>query len=188
MREGQPKLVRREDYAPPPFWIRSVDLTFDLDPAKTIVHSKMAIERNPGRPLEPLRLHGEALLLLRVLIDGDSVAFRHEDGELVIDNPPLRPTFTLEIRNTYDGREAFVIRSEEKRLLLLGATDMGASHAAMRLLEHLGCRWFFPAREWEIVPLMPSDASSNVPLTWWASHRFCSGSRSAAKSGSATNL
>ncbi len=100
MREGQPKLVRREDYAPPPFWIRSVELTFDLDPAKTIVHSKMAIERNPGRPLEPLRLHGEALLLLRVLIDGDSVAFRHEDGELVIDNPPLRPTFTLEIRNT----------------------------------------------------------------------------------------
>jgi len=100
MREGQPKLVRREDYAPPPFRIRSVELTFDLDPAKTIVHSKMVIERNPGRPLEPLRLHGEALLLLRVLIDGDSVAFRHEDGELVIDNPPLRPTFTLEIRNT----------------------------------------------------------------------------------------
>ncbi len=91
MREGQPKLVRREDYAPPPYWIRSVELTFDLDPAKTIVHSKMAIERNVG---------SEALLLLRVLIDGESVAFRHDDGALVIDNPPLRPTFTLEVRNT----------------------------------------------------------------------------------------
>ncbi len=100
MREAQPKLVKREEYAPPPFWIRSVDLSFDLDPAKTIVHSKMAIERNPGQPLAPLRLHGEALLLLRVLIDGESVAFRHDDGELVIDSPPLRPTFTLEVRNT----------------------------------------------------------------------------------------
>ena len=28
----------------------------------------------------------------------------------------------------------------------------GASHAAFRLLEHLGCRWFFPAPAWEVVP------------------------------------
>src|SRR4051794_994301 len=58
----------------------------------------------------------------------------------------------LAVRNTYDGREAFVIRTEPGRLLLLGATDLGASHAAFRLLEALGCRWFFPARAWEIVP------------------------------------
>ena len=41
MREGQPALVRREDYAPPPFWIDSVDLSFDLDPAKTRVLNRM---------------------------------------------------------------------------------------------------------------------------------------------------
>lgn len=58
----------------------------------------------------------------------------------------------LEIRGTYDGREAFAIRTEKDRVLLIGATDLGASHAAMRLLEHLGCRWFFPAQEWEVVP------------------------------------
>ncbi len=39
----------------------------------------------------------------------------------------------LEIRNNYDGREAFAIRSETNRLQLIGATDMGASHAAFRL-------------------------------------------------------
>src|SRR5262245_17293962 len=33
----------------------------------------------------------------------------------------------LAIRNTYDGKEAFAIRTEPKRLLLLGATDLGAS-------------------------------------------------------------
>ncbi len=61
----------------------------------------------------------------------------------------------LEIRNTYDGREAFAIRSEPKRLRLIGATDLGVSHAAFRLLEQVGCRWFFPAPEWEVVPSAP---------------------------------
>jgi hypothetical protein len=58
----------------------------------------------------------------------------------------------LAVRNVYDGKEAYAIRSERQRLLLLGATDLGASHAAFRFLESLGCRWFFPAAEWEVVP------------------------------------
>src|SRR5215472_6673615 len=99
MREGSPTLVRREDYLAPAWWIRSVDLTFDLDPAKTIVSSRMALERNPARPAEPIRLDGEELNLLRVLVDGQSVSFRHEDGQLVID-APAGDACTLEIRNT----------------------------------------------------------------------------------------
>ncbi len=101
MREGPATLIRREDYLAPAFWIRSVDLTFDLDPAKTIVASRLAIERNPdAAPGQALKLHGEDLTLLRCLADGESVSFRHEDGMLVIDNPPDKPRFTLEIRNT----------------------------------------------------------------------------------------
>jgi aminopeptidase N len=101
MREGPATVIRREDYAAPAYLIRSVDLSFDLDPAKTIVSSRLAIERNPAAaPDQPLRLQGEALTLLRVLADGESVAFRHDRGELVIDHPPDRPAFTLEIRNT----------------------------------------------------------------------------------------
>ncbi len=61
----------------------------------------------------------------------------------------------LEIRDLVDGREAFVVRSDAKRLRLIGATDLGASHAAYRLLEELGCRWFFPAKEWEVLPRTP---------------------------------
>ena len=100
MREGQTQPVRREDYAPPAYWIRQVELTFDLDPAKTIVGSKMTIERNGTQPLQPLRLNGEGLNLLRVLADGDSVAFRHDDGDLVIELPAERDRVVLEIRNT----------------------------------------------------------------------------------------
>ncbi len=46
----------------------------------------------------------------------------------------------------------YAIRSERERLLLIGATELGASHAAFAFLEHLGCRWFFPAKAWEVVP------------------------------------
>ncbi|MCI1192717.1 aminopeptidase N [Calidifontimicrobium sp. SYSU G02091] len=100
MREGPATVVRREDYAPPPYRIREVELTFDLDAAKTLVSSRLVIERDPGAPPQPLKLHGEELNLLRVLADGDSVSFRHEDGQLVIDAPPAGARFTLEIRNT----------------------------------------------------------------------------------------
>ena len=99
MREGTASLIRREDYAAPPFWIRKVDLTFELDPAKTLVINKMQIERNADVAAGPLRLNGEDITLTRCLANGESVSFRHEDGFLVIDTLP-EGTFTLEIRNT----------------------------------------------------------------------------------------
>ncbi|HET6598962.1 MAG TPA: aminopeptidase N, partial [Burkholderiaceae bacterium] len=103
MREGSSPLVRREDYVAPAYWIRSVDLTFDLDPAKTMVVNRMRMERNPGVARQALRLHGEELNLTRVLVDGQSMSFRHEDGQLVIDglqDAAAPDSFTLEIRST----------------------------------------------------------------------------------------
>jgi aminopeptidase N len=100
MREGTATLVRREDYVAPAYFIRTVELAFDLDPAKTIVASRMRIERNPALPAQALRLQGEGLTLLRVQADGQSVSFRHDEGELVIDTPPDADAFTLEVRNT----------------------------------------------------------------------------------------
>ncbi|WIV99403.1 aminopeptidase N [Kinneretia aquatilis] len=99
MREGTATLIRREDYCAPAFWIRTVDLTFDLDPAKTLVTSKMQLERNAAVAHGALRLHGEELNVLRVLINGESVSFRQEGHELIIDNVP-DADFALEIRNT----------------------------------------------------------------------------------------
>jgi aminopeptidase N len=99
MREGTAPVVRREDYAPPAFWIRKVDLTFDLDPAKTLVTNRMQIERNAAAPAGPLKLNGKDITLTRCLANGEPVSFRHEDGLLVIDNVPAG-SFSLEIRNT----------------------------------------------------------------------------------------
>ena len=102
MREGTAPLIRRSDYTAPAYWIRSVDLTFDLDPAKTMVVNRMQVERNVEVAAQPLRLHGEELNLTRVSVNGASVSFRHEDGLLVIDSLAEMPAgpFTLEIRNT----------------------------------------------------------------------------------------
>jgi aminopeptidase N len=99
MREANATAVRREDYVAPAYWIRAVDLTFDLDPARTLVASRMRIERNPAAAPQPLRLDGGDLTPLRVLANGHSLSFRSEPGALVIDNPP-DGAFTLEIRNT----------------------------------------------------------------------------------------
>ncbi|HRI18302.1 MAG TPA: aminopeptidase N, partial [Burkholderiaceae bacterium] len=99
MSEGQAPTIRREDYRPPAYWIRSVELGFDLDPARTLVSSRMRIERNPAVAAEPLRLHGEDIELLRVSANGHSVSFRNEHGLLTIENLP-EGEFTLEIRNS----------------------------------------------------------------------------------------
>jgi len=99
MREGTAPLIQRAEYAQPAYWIRTVDLTFDLDPAKTVVGSKMRVERNAAVAHGPLALHGEELNVLRVLINGVSVSFRAEGHLLIIDNAP-DADFDLEIRNT----------------------------------------------------------------------------------------
>jgi aminopeptidase N len=99
MREGSAPLIRREDYAAPAFRIKTVDLSFDLDPAKTLVINKMTIEPNADYLGAPLRLDGEDITLTRAMVDGEPVSFRFEDQQLVLENLPQQP-FTLEIRNT----------------------------------------------------------------------------------------
>ena len=77
--EGPASVIRRADYSAPPFWIDSVNLTFDLDPAKTRVLNKMTLRRNPDVPAQALRLDGEELNLARVLVNGQgaSVSYTH---------------------------------------------------------------------------------------------------------------
>ena len=58
----------------------------------------------------------------------------------------------LAIYNSIDGKEAYAIRSEGSVLKIIGTTDRGASHGVYRLLEELGCRWFFQSETWEIIP------------------------------------
>jgi aminopeptidase N len=101
MREGQSKVIHRADYQPPAFWIDTVELCFDLDPAKTRVLNRMRVRRNPEVMPQPLRLDGEELNLARVLVGGQGTSFKMEEGQLVLENlPEGNEPFELEIFTT----------------------------------------------------------------------------------------
>ncbi|MBK7548711.1 MAG: aminopeptidase N [Rhodoferax sp.] len=86
--QGAPVAVHRADYAAPAYWIDTVDLTFDLDPAKTRVLNKMTLRRNPDVAAQPLKLDGEDLNLARVLVNGQGASFKMEGSRLVLENLP----------------------------------------------------------------------------------------------------
>ena len=98
MREGQAAVINRADYIAPAYWIDTVDLCVDLDPAKTRVLNKMTLRRNAEVPVQPLKLDGEELNLARVLVNGQGTSFRMEGDKLVLDNLP--DAFELEIFTT----------------------------------------------------------------------------------------
>ncbi|WP_284412471.1 aminopeptidase N [Acidovorax sp. SUPP2539] len=101
MREGHATAIHRADYTAPAFWIDTVDLTFDLDPAKTRVLNKMRLRRNADVPAGALRLDGDELNLARVLVNGAGTSFKMEGGQLVLENlPEGHEPFDLEIFTT----------------------------------------------------------------------------------------
>ena len=98
---GTPTATRREDYSPPPYWIDTVDLTFDLEPAKTRVLNRMRLRRNTDLPNQPLRLNGDELNLARVLVNGAGCSFKMDGNQLVLENlPEGADPFELEIFTT----------------------------------------------------------------------------------------
>jgi aminopeptidase N len=101
LREGPTTVVRREDYTAPAYWIDSVDLSFDLDPAKTRVLNRMRLRRNADLAPQALRLDGEDLNLARVLVNGGGCSFKMDGQTLVLENlPEGTEPFDLEIFTT----------------------------------------------------------------------------------------
>ncbi|AOF84372.1 aminopeptidase N [Hydrogenophaga sp. RAC07] len=101
LREGPTTVVHREDYAAPAYWIDTVDLCFDLDPAKTRVLNKMRLRRNPDVQAQALRLDGEDLNLARVLVNGAGCSFKMDGQQLVLESlPEGTEPFDLEIFTT----------------------------------------------------------------------------------------
>ncbi|KVM90420.1 hypothetical protein WT07_31835, partial [Burkholderia stagnalis] len=64
-------VIRRADYTSPAFLIDSIDLEFDLAPARTIVRNTMRVRRNPSAvAAQHLELTGEALEFIGALLNG----------------------------------------------------------------------------------------------------------------------
>ena len=104
-----PQETHRAAYRPPAFLVDDVDLHFTLDPAATIVRSRLSVRRNPahGDPAAPLRLDGEAIELLSLRLDGEALSANRysiaPDGALVIADMPDVATLEIEVRNNPAG-------------------------------------------------------------------------------------
>jgi len=51
-----------------------------------------------------------------------------------------------------EDRQHYILRTTNKNILCIGASEYGASHAIYDLLSRLGCRWYLPGKNWEIIP------------------------------------
>ncbi|MET0374506.1 MAG: aminopeptidase N, partial [Rhizorhabdus sp.] len=83
---ANPPVIRREEYHKPDWLMPDVFLGFLLDPVKTRVTGRLDVTRN-GAHNRPLRLHGDGIVPIHVLIDGESQAdaWRMDGSDLVID-------------------------------------------------------------------------------------------------------
>ncbi len=73
--------IRREDYRPPDWLVPEISLDFDLATEHTRVRSRLRVARN-GAHQRPLRLDGDGLTPLKVLVDG-------RDSEWLMEGPAL---------------------------------------------------------------------------------------------------
>src|SRR5690606_6896386 len=89
--------IRRQDYRPYPFRVARVELTFDLDPAQTRVHSTLHLERQGAGELV---LDGEELDLVSVHVDGAALgADRYDLSENLLIIKGLGEAARVEIVN-----------------------------------------------------------------------------------------
>ena len=76
--------IRREDYRPPDWLVPELSLDFALDPQRTQVWSRLRVARN-GAHQRPLRLDGDGLTPLKVLVDGRETEWLMEGLSLVVE-------------------------------------------------------------------------------------------------------
>ncbi|MDA8693625.1 aminopeptidase N [Pseudomonadales bacterium] len=92
-----------KDYQPPAFFIDTTDLSFDLQADKTVVHSRLAIRKNPQSSSDILALDGEGLQLQSIAIDGkllEEGSYQLNDSGLCLSALPKK--FVLEIETVID--------------------------------------------------------------------------------------
>jgi aminopeptidase N len=97
MKDATPPTIHLKDYAPPPYGVETIDLTFELDPKRTRVTAVTKFFRR-GEEAAPLVLEGEAIELESVKVDGEALGeseYTRTPEGLTIPDVPAR--FTLEV-------------------------------------------------------------------------------------------
>ncbi|WP_137173043.1 aminopeptidase N [Massilia sp. HP4] len=74
MRTDTPQTIYRKDYTPPSYLVDTVELGFDLDPARTVVANRLTLRRNPAASGRAIELHGEEIELVALRLNGRALA------------------------------------------------------------------------------------------------------------------
>ena len=57
MTKKPPITIHRKDYTAPAYWVNTVEMGFDLDPAATRVATRITLQRNRASPNKDVELH-----------------------------------------------------------------------------------------------------------------------------------
>ena len=98
MRTETPKTIYLKDYQPPNWLIDTVDLQVSIQSTYTEIRASLACKRNPIAKSADFVLNGEALTLLELRIDGQTLAPSRyiQDDALLTITDPLPESFLLE--------------------------------------------------------------------------------------------
>ena len=57
MTKNTPVTIHRKDYTAPAYWVNTVEMGFDLDPAATRVATRITLQRNSASPNMDVKQH-----------------------------------------------------------------------------------------------------------------------------------
>ena len=99
MRTDSPQTIFRTDYTPPSYLVHTVELGFDLDPARTIVANRVTLSRNPASKSREIVLHGEEIELVALRMNGKTLQpgqYLLGTNSLTIPKAPAEVTLEIE--------------------------------------------------------------------------------------------
>ncbi|MGN6701606.1 MAG: aminopeptidase N, partial [Burkholderiaceae bacterium] len=99
MRIDIPQTIYRSAYTPPSYWVDTVEMGFDLDPAATRVATRMTLRRNPDAKDTRLVLLGDGPQLVQLRANGRALsrrAWTQDENGIVIDGLPDEVTLDVE--------------------------------------------------------------------------------------------
>ena len=144
----QPQAKYRHDYRAPEYLISDIDLTFDLDAAKTVVTAESKVSRHAAASDVPLRLDGEDLTLIALQVNGQPWSdYKEENNQLVIGGLPEHFTLTIvneispaantALEGLYQSGEALCTQCEAEGVspVVLPTTPKWSSIAAGSLIR-----------------------------------------------------
>ncbi|MRW83021.1 aminopeptidase N [Pseudoduganella sp. FT26W] len=97
--DSSPTTIYRKDYTPPAFLVDTVELGFDLAPARTVVANRITLRHNPASPSRDIVLHGEEIELVQLRLNGSLLAagdYELSAAMLTIHNAPDNVVLEIE--------------------------------------------------------------------------------------------